>query len=542
MVHSIERHDWKRFLWAAIAGALIFLFTQAAPVIQPYLSPESNKVVIEKSIAEQKAISFAEQQFGSVIESAHTVYQTDSLTTGYLSKEKLLESYDKQYDSAFPNDTFQVQLNMSDNKSAFVYVHMTNGNIVSWNLMKGSRVKKDQLIDTAQQFAVTKGFRLEELKDYYRNDNGDIVFHPTGYKIGDMSLELTVGVSNVGNQPAITKYKPVFQTPASYVAIVDEQKTIASFLSIISLLYMGFMSLLLAIIYSVLYRRNTTFKRGIVISLIFIVFYIYNNLSVMDGIRAQFGEQVLSDKQMDYTMWFTVLLLIPIGITVYFTLIAGDGMWRSWKRPLWPGFREHGYGDHVWRSMGLSYLFALIILGMQSIIFFILDRAIGAWYTSDATQSPYNMSMLWLLPMMAWCAAISEEAIYRLFGIALFKRWFKNIFVASLIPTLLWALGHVGYPIFPFYTRLIELVILGLVFSYIFLRYGFITAVFTHAILDSLLMGLSLVSVGGTLNITAAIFYAVLPVPIAWVIKFWHDKKGPKPSSIQTTAPPSTPQ
>lgn len=189
--------------------------------------------------------------------------------------------------------------------------------------------------------------------------------------------------------------------------------------------------------------------------------------------------------------------------------------------------------------MGLGYLIALILLGVQSVIFLVLESAIGSWSTSDATQSPYNIKWLWLMPMLAWCAAISEEAIYRFFGIALFRRWFKNIYVAALIPTILWALGHVAYPIFPFYTRLIELIIIGMIFSYIFLRYSLITAIFVHAIFDSLLMGFSLVSVGGALNIGAAIFYAVLPVPIAYIIRIWHRKKEEGRRSLRRRLLPS---
>lgn len=544
MVDSIARHDWKRFLWAAIAGALIFLFTQVGPIFQQSASVDSAMKVIDKSVAEGQAIQFAKQQLGIDAESAYTVYQTDSLATGYLSKEKLLESYEKQYGTQFPNDTYQVQLDAEDGTVAFVYVHMANGNVVAWHLTNSvnESLDQEQLIQAAEQLAVTRGFRSNELNDHYLNDKGELIVHPAGYKIADASLELTIGAELVNGKPVVTQYKPVLKAPAAYEAEVAAQKQTANMLSLVSLLYMCLMSLVLAIIYAVLYRRHTTFKRGIIISIIFIIFYIYNNLSIMDGIRAQQGEQTMNEQMLTFTMIITVLLLIPVGITVYFSLVAGDGMWRSWRRPLWAGFREPGYGDHVWRSVGLSYLLALIMLGLQSIIFIALEYFIGSWSTSDATQSPYNMKSLWLLPMLAWCAAISEEAIYRLFGIALFKRWFKSTFIASLIPTIFWALGHVGYPIFPYYTRLVELVILGLIFCYIFLRFGFITALFTHAILDSLLMGLSLISVGGALNITAAVFYAVLPVIIAWIIKKWHDYKRKKPSSAMTTAPPAAPQ
>ncbi|WP_435165366.1 CPBP family intramembrane glutamic endopeptidase [Paenibacillus glycanilyticus] len=528
MIPSIAPHDWKRFLWAAVAGAIIFIFTQFGPAAGDQLFSSSTPKVIAKSEAESTAKKFVREQFGKAAVTAHTIYQTDSLANGYFSKEELLGKFEDKYDAKFPTDTFQVNLDLEDGTKAYVYVHMTNGSITGWHWLGGQSSGNAQSVQTsAKAFAETKGFRPEELDSLYIDDQGDAVLHPTGYTLGDASLELIIGVGLVDDKAVITRYKPAFQAPADYVSYVEGQKKTGSALSVVSLAYMCFISLVLSLIYAILYRGHTTFKRGIFISLVFIVFYIYNNLNVLDGIMATFGEQSRSDAEMKATVLITVVLLIPVGLAVYFALVAGDGMWRSQKRPLWPGFRERGYGEHVWRSVGLSYLFAAIILGAQAIIMVAMKFLAGSWATSDATQSPYNTDMLWLMPMMAWCAAISEEAIFRLFGIALFKKWFKNTFIATLIPTIMWALGHVGYPIFPFYTRIVELVILGTVFCLIFLRYGFITAVFTHAILDSLIMSFELVSVGGGVNITAALIYAILPVIIAWVIKSWHKRRTP---------------
>ncbi|SFE53835.1 Membrane protease YdiL, CAAX protease family [Paenibacillus algorifonticola] len=549
MIEFIAPREWKKFVWAAVIGAVVFILLQIIPMLSGPDSgiSESQGNVIGNEAALQKATEFAAKQFGVNVTDAHTIYQTDSDETGYLIKEKLYEDYASKYMQQFPLDTYQTQVTLNNGSTAFVYLHMQSGSVVAWNLIGAgsdlhSIIDQKQLLDAASSFATTQGFQAKDLNDATVNSLGQVVIHPTGYAAGSSQLELRFGFSQNGENTIISTYKPAFVPPSDYVAIVEQQKNTADVLSLISLTYMTFITLVLAIIYAILYRRHTTFKRGIVISLIFTVFYIINNLGIMDGVIAQQGEQVMSDAEVSFMAWFTAFLLIPVGSAVYFSFVAGDGMWRSWKRPVWPGFREKNYGEHVWRSMGLGYLIALILLGVQSVIFLVLESAIGSWSTSDATQSPYNIKWLWLMPMLAWCAAISEEAIYRFFGIALFRRWFKNIYVAALIPTILWALGHVAYPIFPYYTRLIELIIIGMIFSYIFLRYSLITAIFVHAIFDSLLMGFSLISVGGALNIGAAIFYAVLPVPIAYIIRVWHRKKGGRPPQLTATPPPQVPQ
>ena len=72
--------------------------------------------------------------------------------------------------------------------------------------------------------------------------------------------------------------------------------------------------------------------------------------------------------------------------------------------------------------MKLGYMWAFILLGVQSVIFIGLGLTLNTWSTTDATQSPYNMLYPWLFPLMAWLAGISEEAVYRLFGIKMVKR------------------------------------------------------------------------------------------------------------------------
>jgi hypothetical protein len=291
----------------------------------------------------------------------------------------------------------------------------------------------------------------------------------------------------------------------------------------------------LAIVYAALYRKHTSFIRGLLLTFFFLAAYLYNNFNMSDGLRAASGEQSDLTSVVNVTMIVMILFTIGMAASVYFSLIAGDGLWRSMNRNLWPRWREAGYGEHVWRSMKAGYCFALILLGLQTLILLLLEKGIGAWSTSDVTQSPVNMAVPWLLPLLAWCAAISEEAIYRLFGVAIFRKWFKNTYAAAIIPTIIWALGHVAYPIYPATTRLIELTIIGFIFCFVFIRYGFITAVFAHAIFDTILMSASIIFLGSAINITAGIIYILLPVPLAWLIRYFHKKREPRPT---VTAPP----
>ena len=319
----------------------------------------------------------------------------------------------------------------------------------------------------------------------------------------------------------ITEYHPSFKVPLDYEQYVKQQDRLGSMLSLLGNLLPSFLLLIFAIIYAIRNRHFTSFNRGWLMSIIFFVFYLINILNMMDGIRASVGEKQHAAVYAVVDTSITAVLTAVLAVATYFSLVAGDGLWREAGRKLWPRMREPEYGSTVWNSMKIAYVLAFSLLGIQSIILIVLQLTTGAWSTTDVTQSVYNLDAPFLLPLLAWCAAIQEEAVFRFFGMGLFRKWFKNPLIAALIPTIIWALGHVTYPIYPSTTRLIEVTILGLLFCFIFMRYGFITAVFTHAIFDSVLMSSSLLFTGSTLNLLLGIFYMLAPIGIAYVLRIW---------------------
>src|SRR5690606_36607733 len=127
---------------------------------------------------------------------------------------------------------------------------------------------------------------------------------------------------------------------------------------------------------------------------------------------------------------FVVITVLITAVSYYFSFVAGDGLWKAQGFNLWPRFKEEGFGKTVWNSMLLAFLFALSGLGIQAVIFEGLSYIIGTYQANDATQSPLNTKILWFFPALAWVAAITEQAIYRYFGVGIFRKWFKNTFAA----------------------------------------------------------------------------------------------------------------
>lgn len=524
---------WSRAIILAAIGTLIFLLLQVMPAIYNEAAGKGLSAVISKGQAEEAAKAFVHAHYGEQATRAHVVYQADKLLPGYLDKAKKMDEFTAQYDKDYPFEMYQAEVyaaHPEGNRLYFIYVHMFTGEVVAWNwhqepgdsqgLLPGAEAE-----EAALAFAASRGYHREELVVKGAERDGTIRIGVQGAAIGEATLDLLVRIAEIGGKPAAVGFKPDFQVPASYKDYVASQDKLAERLSLFGYLLLSAVLGILAIIYAILYRRHSSFARGSVITAIALAIFIAYLYNSADGFRAMGGEVANLGIITAGMIIFYILFTSAQAAGVYFSLVAGDGLWRSMGRKLWPRFREPGYGDHIWNSMKLSYLLALVLLGLQSAIFLVLQMSVGMWGTTDVTQSPLNTATLFIMPLLAWYAAIFEEAVFRLFSISLLKKWLKNSFIACLIPAFIWALGHVSYPIYPSTTRMIELTIIGVIFGYIMLKHGFITALFTHAILNTILMGLQLCLTGEAGHIIAALAYLVLPLAIAWIIRFWHGRK-----------------
>ncbi|ANF98166.1 type II CAAX endopeptidase family protein [Paenibacillus bovis] len=353
-----------------------------------------------------------------------------------------------------------------------------------------------------------------------------------GGKLGEAQLHLKFTFE----EGELLSFQPVLTPPASYTQYIEKQTTLAYWLTFAGYGLFTLVLGVLAIVFASLKRKHTSFKRGIVLSLIYCAVSVISVVNMWPYFEASFGSQ-------DYGMFMTLFLVglqlilnVLMAVLLYFSLVGGDGLWRERGMNMWPRSKEKGYGKYVLHSAALGYLFAIILLGVQSIIYLVLENALGVFSSSDDSSSPYNMAIPALLPLLAWMAGIGEEGVYRLFGIGMLKKLLRNTFVASIITSIIWALGHTLYPIYPVYSRPVELLIIGLLFSLVFLRYGFIAVVFAHVMFDTILMSFSLMTVGGAGNIALGIFYIIMPGIIAYIIYLFTRNKG-----VDNAYPPYTP-
>lgn len=531
-----------KILWIMAGIGLLFFFL--IQFILPAVSQEQPVQpvdIITKDQAKEYAVNFAQSKLGldDNYKDALVTYESRSDIYGYLSKEKLLGDYNKSYDKQFPLDIYQVHFTDPNEtlSTLTVDIHMTTGQAVGFEkIISTSNTNKGFMMDLGTDSLSTLltwegelsveekvalstpylqlfGFNKDDLNPITQENELGLTYQISNLTLGEADAQLKFSYE-YGNVSSVESY---FVAPEAHTHYVKKQTTLANWLTFAGYGLLTFTMAILAIVYSSIKRIYTSFKRGIVLSIIYFVFSIVGTLNMLPVFQKDGSAGLV-------LIMFIIqgLLTLFMSASIYFSLVGGDGLWREQGIILWARSKEPGYGRHVISSMNAGYAWAIILLGVQAIIFFVLERSIHTWSTTDSNSSPYNMIYPLLFPLLAWVAGIGEEAVYRLFGIPMLKRMFRSTFVASVITSLIWALGHTLYPIYPVISRPIELLFIGLIFSYIFLRYGFITVVFAHVIFDSILMAFSLLSLGGALNIAAGLFYIVLPAIVAYVIYLFN--------------------
>ncbi|CAG7616811.1 hypothetical protein PAESOLCIP111_01947 [Paenibacillus solanacearum] len=485
-----------------------------------------DKPSVTKQQAADAALKFAQNRFqlSSDVETS-TLYQSYTTRSGYLQKEHLYDDYVKKYGTRFPLDYYEVEINdRATGVNYFIAVHYNTLAVIGFERNKPAGAKTNRVSSAETNLNQLLGQTITDMgykpADFTMEPdsaaNGTYTFHSRTDSIGEAKLVLVMKAEN----GQTTAFRPAFSIPGSYGEWKNAQDAKSALMTRISML-ISFLMTIVAIWIVIRCRKEIGFAKGLLLTLVFLAVYLINNFNMMPAFRTTHGSGPTEAGALFY-LWFVNVFVVLMGVSTYFTLLAGRHMWHDHGWIAWSTWKDHVFGDHVRTAMIRGYLLCLFLLGLQQVMLFTAGEAFDVWAISDPADSVYNMVYPALFPLMAWAAAISEEAVYRLFGIALFLKLTRNRFLAVLLPSLIWAASHTQYPIYPVYTRLVEVTVIGLIFGWAFLRFGFLTVVFAHAAMDSILMGLSLLYMGEPLQALLGIVYLVVPALAGWLLSWLH--------------------
>lgn len=524
-----------RWLAASCLGVLCFLWFQIMPGLESYATSPDKSNVMDRASARSLAILLAADRFGVApgdIARLDLTHVSDSDAVGYMQREKLADTFDQGYDDRFPTDVYRSDIKLSNGEWLQLSLHMSTGKLVSWR--KPGAAPESIGEQEAVRALADSGYEPAEWEATgEKAEDGAFVFQFRKSELGEAKIQLLI------KPGAEAAYR--IALPASFESYILHQQKLAASMSAIGYVLPEIVLFVLAIVYASMYSGYTSFRRGWFLASLYFVLYLLFTLNMRAGFRSQADTgNPVSDQGVTALIVVNAVVLAATAALTYFAAVGGDGLWRSMGRSLWPRWPEADYGRRVLRSMRQGYALAFIALGAQSLILFALEHLIGSFTSSDASQSSYNLTYPWLMPLVACCAGIAEELLFRYFGIALFRRWLTGIarrllrrepsaraaraltFFAMIPPSIVWAFGHVGYPIYPTYTRLIELTLLGLLFGWFMLRFGLMTAIFAHITLDAILIGTQLMFDQLPYDIYSGAFSIAMPAMVGFAIWLLH--------------------
>jgi hypothetical protein len=224
---------------------------------------------------------------------------------------------------------------------------------------------------------------------------------------------------------------------------------------------------------------------------------------------------------------FWITLSIGIFFTVLFSatqalmLLLGA---QSLSKFVWPRQdRIFARGADQWIDFSRSAWRGIMLGGMQMayvVLFYSITTNYFGWWSpvsseySDIFATPFPFFYAWEVGLSA---ALIEELSIRFLGIGFFLWLFrgKYVWLAVLIPSLVWAFAHTGYVTYPIYARGVELTLVALFLSFIFLKFDLLTAIMSHFTYNMMIMGIVLLRSSETYyQISGWVVVLTLAVPL----------------------------
>lgn len=188
-------------------------------------------------------------------------------------------------------------------------------------------------------------------------------------------------------------------------------------------------------------------------------------------------------------------LAVTTAVEVLIAGISGERLTRA----VFPhandiGTRALGDPEAIWTRTLIGAGSGLAFLGYVAVFYYIGTRYLGIWSPIAPEITSYMGSGIpFLMPfVLSLTAAVTEEFTFRYLGVSLAKRYLKHTALALVIPAVVWAFLHSTYPVYPLYVRGIELTVAGIFLGYLFMRYGILTVIVAHYIINAILFSVPL--------------------------------------------------
>ncbi|MBL0385479.1 CPBP family intramembrane metalloprotease [Tumebacillus sp. ITR2] len=527
-----------RYLWiAGIVGLLIFL-------VMTWFDPTVRQTyAVDHAGAQAKAVAFWKQQGVDLHAYESTVVMdSDQLADGYLGKYGLQEKFDLEGLRAEPIVYWTVTYYKQQSHDKYVTrIDPDTGQIVTWQ-RGGQAVEHDSdeagALQKAQQALQTQGveqgaptLKTRTVDDHFIHTyTFEYQIPSSEFALGDMQLLYHVEVK--GDTVSEVSYS--YLTPTEFQTWHSTQEKIGMVLTGLSLL-LTFVLFVLAFIFLFLVKQKKPWWSSLWLGLVVTGLFALSNLNEWPTLQQKFFEAGSSGVSLSIGLVVVILIVAILSVLMggasYVMILTGGALVKEVDLTLWTPWRHPEWGTRLRRAMWRGFALCFIWLTLQNLFYWVAQHVFGVWFENDFSMSPSNMWFPLLMPLMAWLAGVQEETTYRLFGVTFFKKYWKSSFLACLLPAMIWALGHSMYPIYPVYTRFIELTLFGLLIGYCYLWWGFETVLFAHVAFDAVQMAMPFLFGGNGKELAVGILYLLLPIGVGYglsLVKSTNAREGIK--------------
>jgi len=248
-----------------------------------------------------------------------------------------------------------------------------------------------------------------------------------------------------------------------------------------------------------------------------------------------------------YSDFFVGIFIQSLLLALIITVLAGAGELiyaRSYPKriPLARLFSRKGLQTkHAFFSISVGITLAVVFMAFQT-LFYLTAKRFGAWAPANISYSDtLNTAFPWILILIGgFLPAVLEEFSFRLFAIPFIEKLLKSKLLAILIPAIIWGFAHANYPNQPFWIRGFEVSVFGIIIGFIFLKFGILTVLIWHYMVDAIYSSMLLLRTGEPYHvISASIALGIILIPLLYnIILYLKNGKFADPESLLSLSAP----
>lgn len=494
-----KSRSWLIWLLLGVLGLATFIlfYNDAFPVA-------SIDITLSKQDVLERASNFIKNQGFSLEGFDNTIlFSSDYHASIYLQKTQGIKKSNQLIRKEIPVWFWRVRWFKELEKEGFVVdVHPTTGEVVHFyhsilDDQGGQNLPQKVARRMAEEKLAGCGINLDayELKDSTKKSQKNrtdysFVWEKVGYKVEEATLRLRVDI--YGDK--LGRFSRYLKVPEEFYRYVQRETSLGVALSMAS--NIAIFLLIIAAILVIFIRSKSikvNWKFGLFFACAVVILKLGNSFNSLPLLwnfysdtmsKAVFISMALGDRLNNAMLQAAMIF----GYGVLGELLSG-GISKKRTPLLYAIERKKFFLKDVTPILVIGYSLGFIFLGYTALFYLIGTKFFDIWIPPHSVYSNIlGTVMPFLFPLtIAASAAIREEFMFRLFAISFFKKWVRFSWLAVFLAALIWGFSHTRYPFFPVYIRGIEVALAGLIFGWVFLKYGLAAIIIAHFVVDSCL-------------------------------------------------------